>query len=77
MYIIIIMIYAYMIPDSQGDKIKSRNSRYISGTIVPATTDVESLVEGYTNLWNASEKKTLRFFFSTLQSIDVIRNFKK
>lgn len=49
----------------------------LTDTIVPATTNVESLVDGYTNLWNASGKKCIRFFFSTYQSIDVISKFQK
>ncbi len=49
----------------------------LADTIVPATTNVESLVEGYTNLWNASKKEGIRFFFSTYQSIDVISKFQK
>ena len=49
----------------------------LADTIVPATTNVESLVDGYTNLWNALGKKGIRFFFSTYQSIDVISKFQK
>ena len=49
----------------------------LADTIVPATTNVESLVDGYTNLWNALGKKSIRFFFSTYQSIDVISKFQK
>lgn len=49
----------------------------LADTIVPATTNVESLVDGYTNLWKALGKKGIRFFFSTYQSIDVISKFQK
>lgn len=74
-------IYNYQVyaicSDPKVTKSKAETVDTLADTIVPATTDVESLVEGYTNLWNASEKKTLRFFFSTYQSIDVISEFQK
>lgn len=49
----------------------------LADTIVPATTNVEQLVEGYINLWNATGKQGIRFFFSTYQSIDVVSKFQK
>lgn len=74
-------IYNYQVyaicSDPKVTKSKAETVDTLADTIVPATTDVESLVEGYTNLWNVSEKKTLRFFFSTYQSIDVISEFEK
>lgn len=63
--------------DPKVTKTNSETIDNLADTIVPATTNVESLVEGYTNLWNASNKKAIRFFFSTYQSIDVISKFQK
>lgn len=61
-------------------KVTKKNAETIDNladTVVPATTNVEKLVEGYTNLWNASKKEGIRFFFSTYQSIEVISKFQK
>lgn len=50
----------------------------LADTIVPATTNVEKLVDGYENLWNiTNSKQSIKFFFSTYQSIDVISKFQK
>lgn len=69
-------IYA-VCSDPKVTKTKAETVDNLADTIVPATTNVEKLVEGYTNLWNASNKEGIRFFFSTYQSIDVISKFQK
>lgn len=63
--------------DPKVTRSKSETIDNLADTVVPATTNVENLVDGYTNLWNASNKKGIRFFFSTYQSIDVIAKFQK
>lgn len=54
-------IYNYQVyaicSDPKVTKSKAETVDTLADTIVPATTDVESLVEGYTNLWNASGEK--------------------
>lgn len=63
--------------DPKVTKTNSETVDNLADTIVPATTNAESLVEGYTNLWNVSNKESISFFFSTYQSIDVISRFQK
>ena len=66
-----------MCSDSKVTKSRNESIEDLTDTIVPATTDAERLVEEYTKLWNISDKKVIRFFFSTYQSIEVISKFKK
>lgn len=63
--------------DSKVTKSRNESIEDLTDTIVPATTDAERLVEEYTKLWNISDKKVIRFFFSTYQSIEVISKFQK
>ena len=46
----------------------------VSDTVIPATTNVESLCSYYEKGW---EKTKFKLFFSTYQSIEVIHNFQK
>lgn len=69
-------IYA-VCSDPKVTKSKSETVECLADTIVPATTNVERLVDAYTNLWNRNNYDGLRFFFSTYQSIDVISRFQQ
>lgn len=63
--------------DPKASKTSSEVVDSLSDTIIPATTNVEKLVEEYTNMWNMTGAEGIRFFFSTYQSIDVISKFQK
>ena len=66
--------YEYSVFAICSDPKASRDSdslERVSDTIIPATTNVERLIEYYTNNWADDE---LKLFFSTYQSIDVISN---
>lgn len=69
-------IYA-VCSDPKVTKTKSEIIDNLADIIVPATTNVEKLVEEYENMWNVSNKPCMRFFFSTYQSIEVISKFQK
>lgn len=70
-------IYA-ICSDSKVTKHNTEIVDNLADTIVPATTNVEKLVDGYENLWNiTNSKQSIKFFFSTYQSIDVISKFQK
>ena len=69
--------YEYSVFAICSDPKASRDSdslERVSDTIIPATTNVERLIEYYTNNWADDE---LKLFFSTYQSIDVISKFQK
>lgn len=63
--------------DPKASKIKDDSSEAITDTIIPATTNVDTLIAEYTNLFNATNAEGIRFFFSTYQSIDVVSKFQK
>lgn len=48
----------------------------LADTIVPATTNVESLVDGYTNLWNALGKKGIGDYLSRTDKLNTISHFE-
>lgn len=63
--------------DSKASRLNNDINQTITDAVIPATTNVDTLLEEYNNLLNATDYEGIRFFFSTYQSIDVISKFQK
>ncbi len=63
--------------DPKASRLNTDINQTITDAVIPATTNVDTLLKEYNNLLNATDYEGIRFFFSTYQSIDVISKFQK
>lgn len=69
-------IYA-ICSDPKASRVNNDTYQSITDTVIPATTDVQTLMTEYNNLINTMQYEGMRFFFSTYQSIDVVSKFQQ
>ena len=63
--------------DPKASRLNNDTYQSITDTVIPATTNVQALVDEYNNTINSTQYNGIRFFFSTYQSIEVVSNFQK